>query len=540
MFDVVIRHGTIVDGTGQPRFSGDVGISEGRITAVADKIDDPAVSIIDATGLVVCPGFIDAHAHDDLAILHDPELPYKVLQGVTTTIIGNCGHSVAPMPSDAGLRDAWRAYVEPVLGSWGTGDAEAGPEFGYAEISDYYAAIRRSPARVNVSALVGHGPLRLRVMGFSDARASTGEIEEMQRLLRGALEAGALGLSLGLMYTPGCFAGMEELIALAQTVQSYGGIVTAHIRGEGDLLLPSIREMLEIAESTGVPMHISHLKAVGRKNWGSVNVAIQQIRTARADGLDVTCDVYPYAAGSTTLLSLLPPWVLQGGVQGVLTRLAEAPTRQQIYGELEAQGQGWENVAYITGWDRVVLASSPLRKEFEGLSIEAIAQGLSCSLIDAYFHVIEANQGTGTIVIHHMAEVDVEQVLAFEYAAVGSDGLPSRTGHPHPRLYGTFPRFISKYVRESGVLTLEQAIRKATSFTADRFKLGARGRIQVGGIADIVVFDLERFTDVATYENPKQFSPGLRHVLVNGQPVVDTGRIVAAHPGRLLGRDTAV
>ena len=532
MFDVLIRGGTIVDGTNRKRYVGDIGIVADRIEAIGTDIDQRAKQTIDASGLIVCPGFIDVHSHDDLAILHQPELPFKLLQGVTTTIVGNCGHSVAPMPQDSSVRAGLRQYMEPVLGHW----AGAREPFGYPEITDFYDDIVRVDKSLNVGALVGHGPLRVRVMGFSDAPATVGEIEQMQRLLADAMEAGALGLSLGLMYVPGCYSAAQELKALAETVRAYDGIVTAHIRGEGDFLLPSIREMLEIARATGVSMHISHLKVVGRKNWGTIDEAITMIREARNVGLDVACDAYPYAAGSTTLLSLLPPWVLQGGIQSALSRLADPELRHKAHEALEAQGSDWENVAVITGWDRVVLVSSPSRKEFEGLSVADAAGKLSCDEIEAYFRVIEASAGTGTIVIHHMDNRDVEQVLAYEHALVGSDGLPSEEGHPHPRLYGTFPRFISKWVRESQVLTLEEAVRKATSAPADRFKLGDRGRIQRGAVADITIFDYHRFEDEATYENPKQFACGLRYVMVSGKLVVRDGAIGPDHPGRFIRR----
>lgn len=487
--------------------------------------------VIEAQGQMVCPGFIDVHSHDDLAVLHDHELPYKLLQGVTTTIVGNCGHSVAPVPTDDELRDSLRAYVEPVLGHW-DGDAS----FGYRDIPEYYEVIRSAQQSVNVGALVGHGLLRINVMGFSDRQAAADEIREMQRLLREALEAGALGLSLGLMYTPGCFAHRDELLALAQTVQSYGGVVTSHIRGEGDLLLPSIEEMLSIARESGVAMHISHLKAVGRNNWGTVDRAIQLIRDARSKGLDVTCDGYPYAAGSTTLLSLLPPSALQGGVRGVLERLADPAARRQVHAQLQAQGDGWDNVAYITGWDRVVLTSSPVAKQYERKSIEEIAQILDCAATEAYFRVIEANDGIGTVVIHHMDEGDVESVMSFEYATVGSDGLPSRMGHPHPRLYGTFPRFISKYVRDEGVMSLERGIQKITEFPASRFRLGKRGRIMPEYVADIVILDLEQFSDTATYTDPKRYPTGLSTVLIGGEVAVANGRITDRHPGEFIRR----
>ncbi|MCL6445340.1 MAG: amidohydrolase family protein, partial [Alicyclobacillus sp.] len=303
MLDVLIRNAVVVDGTGRPSFLADIGVQGDRIVAVEAGIRAPAAEVVDAAGLHVSPGFIDVHSHDDLAVLHDQGVPYKVLQGVTTTVVGNCGLAPAPVSADPALRAQLRAYVQPVLGNW---TPTADDNFGFPRVSDYLAAVAQAPIPINVAALVAHGSLRIAVMGFSDRRAREAELAAMEQQLEAAMEAGALGLSLGLMYAPGCFADMEELVRLGRVVARHHGVVASHIRGEGDLLLPSVSEMIELARESRVSVHISHLKAVGIRNWGSVNRAMDLIRKAREEGLDVTCDAYPYAAGSTTILSLLP------------------------------------------------------------------------------------------------------------------------------------------------------------------------------------------------------------------------------------------
>jgi len=536
LLDILIRGGTIVDGTGNPRFTGDVGICGEKIVEISRNIQKPAKKVIDATGLIVSPGFIDVHSHDDLAVLHDESMLSKLMQGVTTTIVGNCG--LGPTPVSAESKQGLRSYIEPVLGAWPVAENA----FGFASLKSYEQGVSNSNHCLNIAALVAHGALRIHVKAFSSDVATPDEVVRMQNLLQEEMEAGALGLSLGLMYAPGCFADKAELISLAEVVKRNKGIVTAHIRGEGDLLLSSLHEMFDIAREVGVPVHISHLKAVGIRNWGSVDQAIEAIQHARDVGLDVTCDVYPYAAGSTTITSLLPPSALQGGLEKILERLHDPEVCIHTRRALEQPGDGWDNVALLTGFDRVVLTSTPSQnvKQYEGMTFAEIAEKMDCDAIDAYLQVMRLSGGRDTIVIHHMDENDVRKVIQFEYAAIGSDGLPSPDGHPHPRLYGTFPKYIAKYVREEKLLSLEEAIRKITSFSTQRFQLCKRGTILPENYADIVIFDAEKITDKATYAKPRQLPEGVVYVMVNGHLVIEQQSLTNRFPGGFLARNCSL
>lgn len=533
MLDLLLKGGTIIDGTGRPRFVGDVGILGGKIVEVSQGSAVSAHQVIDVTGCIVSPGFIDVHAHDDLAVLHDETMASKLTQGVTTTIVGNCG--LGPVPASDGAAEGLRSYVEPVLGTWPPTDSD---RFGFPSFNAYISAIQQTRHSLNISSLVGHGALRILAKGFSSEPPTAADLGQMVCALQEAMNAGALGLSLGLMYAPGCFAPADELVELAKVVRQNGGVVTAHIRGEGNLLLASVKEMIDLGLRAGVPIHISHLKAVGKQNWGHVTRAIECIQAAREAGQDVTCDVYPYTAGSTTITSLLPPFVLEGGVNHVLEQLTDPVRRSQVRAALERPGEGWDNVALLTGFDQIVLAStpSPLTKRFVGQSFAEIAKEIGTNPIDAYFEVMCQSGASDTIIVHHMSEDDVVKVVQFEHAAIGSDGLPSQEGHPHPRLYGTFPRYLSHYVREKRLLTLEEAIRKITLFSARRFNLGHRGYIGVGAYADIAVFDFDKIIDKATYARPRQLSEGVSHVIVNGKLTVDGGTSTNTFTGRFLPR----
>lgn len=527
VLDAVIRGGTVVDGTGAAPFRSDVGIRDGRIACVGAQVTDEARTTLDARGLVVSPGFVDVHAHDDLAVLHDRTFVAKVAQGVTTTIVGNCGLGVFPLPTDESGRRTLAAYVEPVIGRWTE-------SFEFARAADYVQALERGPLGLHVAFLAAHGAIRIAAMGFSDRPAAPAELRRMEALLEESMEVGGLGLSLGLMYAPGCFAAREELVTLARVASRHGGILTAHIRGEGDHLLSSLKEVLSIAEEAGAPLQISHLKAVGKRNWGTVRRAIDQLSAARLRGVDVACDAYPYAAGSTTILSLLPPWLQKGGVAGALEGLADPSVRSRVAQELRGEPDTWDNVALLTGFDRIVLAAAPEPEAapFQGMNLGAIARELGFSDdVEGYLETVRLCRGRGTIIIHHMDEGDVREVIACPHCMVGSDGLPARDGHPHPRLYGTFPRILARYTREQGALTLAQAVHKMTGLSASRFGLADRGILASGRRADLVLFDAVTVEDRATYEEPRQAPAGIRYVLIDGRVVMDHGR----HTGALAG-----
>jgi N-acyl-D-amino-acid deacylase len=526
MLDLVLKNGRIVDGTGNPWFFGNVGIKGDMIVDVG-MVSQEGLETIDVRDQVISPGFIDGHCHSDLMILDNPRSEIKLQQGVTSEVLGNCGMTPAPFaPQNLELL---RSYVEPVLG-------KTERDWSWATVGQYVDSLREARPSENVGTYVGHGTLRIAVMGFEDRPASTGELGQMKGLLEESLQAGAIGLSLGLMYAPGSYTPGEELAQLCSVLPNYDGLLATHIRGEGSSLIPSITEVIWIAERCGCPLQISHLKAAGTGNWGSVTEAMVLVEEARSRGLDVTCDVYPYTAGSTSLTTLLPPWALEGGISRTLERLQSRISRERIKEELGYEHDGWDNLMPSTGWDSAYISS--LSKgddaDLEGKNIEEISQSRGAEPADCMMDLLLEQGGKVSMVFFHMAETDVQQVLSWDRSLIASDSLHDQAGKPHPRLYGTFPRVLARYVRERKLLTLEEAIRKMTSFPARRFRLGKRGLIAPGYAADIVVFDPNEISDKATYDDPKRFPEGISHVLVNGTQAIVSGVHRGARAGRAI------
>ncbi|MDQ3499133.1 MAG: D-aminoacylase [Actinomycetota bacterium] len=530
MLDLVLQNGRVVDGTGNPWFFGDVGIKDGIIVELG-RVNRRGLETIDAGGRVVSPGFIDGHCHSDLMVLDDPRSEIKLQQGVTTEVVGNCG--MTPAPFAPHNLDLLRTYVEPVLG-----DTER--EWRWETVEQYFDALLDARPSENVATYVGHGTLRIAVMGFENRPASGEELDRMKRLLEEALQAGAIGLSLGLMYAPGSYTPREELAELCSVLSRYGGLLATHIRGEGNSLVPSIEEVIWIAERSGVPLQVSHLKAAGGSNWGSVNKAMELIERARSRGLDVTCDVYPYTAGSTSLTTMLPPWALEGGVSKTLERLGDPASRERIKAELGQEQDDWDNLVASTGWDSVYISS--LSRDHDanlaGKNVVEVSESRGIEPEDCMMDLLLEQDGKVSIVFFHMAGSDVEQVIRWERSLIASDSLHDQAEKPHPRLYGTFPHVLARYVREKKLLSLEEAVRKMTSFPARRFKLGKRGLIAPGYAADLVVFDSEKIVDTATYEDPKHFPEGISHVLVNGAKAVEAGALLRTGEGTVIRRST--
>src|ERR687893_1922898 len=464
--------GRLVDGTGNPWYFGGVGIKDGKIVEVG-RVKGSGLETIDAGGRVVSPGFIDGHCHSDLMVLDDPGSEIKLQQGVTTEVVGNCG--MTPAPSAPRNLDLLRTYVEPVLGN-------TGREWRWETVEQYFDALTEAGPSENVATYGGHGTLRIAVMGFENRPASGEELDRMKGLLEEALQAGAIGLSLGLMYAPGSYTSREELAELCSVLTKCEGLLAAHIRGEGNSLIPSIEEVIWIAERSGVPLQISHLKAAGRSNWGSVAEAMELIEEARSRGLDVTCDVYPYTAGSTSLTTLLPPWALEGGVSQALERLEDSASREKIKGELREEQDDWDNLVASTGWDSVYISSLSRDEDanLAGKNILEVSESRETDPEDCMMDLLLEQDGRASIVFFHMAGSDVEQVIGWGRSLIASDSLHDQAEKPHPRLYGTFPHILARYVREKKLLTLEEAIRKMTSFPARRFRLGKRGLIAPG------------------------------------------------------------
>ncbi len=526
MLDLLIKNGKIVDGTGNPWYHGNVGIKDGAIVRLG-RFEQESAKEIDAHDQVVAPGFIDGHCHSDLLILDQPLSEFKIQQGVTTEVVGNCG--LAPAPYLKKRADQLKKYVGPVIGTtqW---------EWPWETIGEYIDVLAKSRPSENVATYVAHGALRISVMGFDNRPANADELREMKALLEEGMRAGALGLSIGLLYAPGSYTDRTEIAELCRVVAKYNGLLATHIRGEGNNLLPSVREVIWIAEASGVSLHISHLKAAGAANWGKIEEAIGLIEEARSRGMDVTCDVYPYSAGSTTLTTILPPWALEGGIAATLERLADRQTRERIKRELRAEQEDWDNLVVSTGWQSVYISAAVTEagKALEGKHMLEVSELFGMDPEDAMMELLAREHGEVSIVYFHMEEADVSKVVRYDRALIASDSLGCVTGKPHPRSYGTFPRLFAKYVREDKALTLEQAVRKVTSFPAARFKLGNRGLLVPGYMADLVIFNPDTICDKADYRDPIQYPDGISHIIVNGEPTMSEKQHSQARAGRFI------
>jgi N-acyl-D-amino-acid deacylase len=526
MLDLIIKNGKIVDGTGNPWLAGDVGIQQGAIVAVG-QLSQEAHRTIDAHGQVIAPGFIDGHCHSDLMILDYPNSEIKLQQGVTTEVVGNCGLAPAPFfPETASLL---QTYVEPILGrtSW---------EWPWNTVEQYMQTVAKASISENIATYVAHGALRIAVMGFANRPATREELDRMKGLLEEGLRAGAIGFSIGLLYAPGSYTSREEIAELCSVLPKYNGLFSTHIRGEGNNLIPSIKEVIWIAEKTGVSLHISHLKAAGKANWGKILEALELVEEARGRGMDVTVDVYPYNAGSTMLTTVLPPWVLEGGIECTLDAFRDPQMRRRVREELGSEQKDWDNLVYSTGWSSVIISSvqTAANRHLEGKHIEEISELRGQHPVDCVMDLLIEEGGRISIVYFHMSDTDVKEVIRYEKSLIASDSLHCETGKPHPRLYGSFPRIFAKYVREEKTLSLEQAVRKMTSFPVQRFKLGKRGLIVPGYIADIVVFDPDTISDTATYQDPRQYPTGISQVIVNGEITLANGQHTQARPGAFI------
>jgi N-acyl-D-aspartate/D-glutamate deacylase len=525
-FDLLIKHGTVIDGTGAPGIAADIGVRDGRISAIAAGLEGDARRDIDATGHIVAPGFIDVHTHSDFTLLSTPAADSKVRQGITTEVVGNCGFSPAPVsPGTRHLLEAYASFLNPHL----TWDWES--------LDDYYQRVRDQGCAMNIVPLVGHGAVRIAAMGFANRPPTASELLQMQHLVGTAMEEGAFGLSSGLIYTPGCYGDTAELIALSRVVSAAGGIYATHMRGEGGTLETSIAEALRIGAEAEVTVQISHLKASGRDNWHKMDQALHMLEAGHDQGIAVKADIYPYIAGSTTMTSLFPAWTLEGGVATFLGRIADRQTRQRIIDEVQGRRDGWSRANGAVGWDDIVIAACQHQKAFEGKTLAQIAALMGTDPAHAMMDFLLAEQGKVSIILFMMSEENVARGIAHPMLMIGSDSLAlaaGRGGKPHPRTYGTFPRVLGKYVREEGLLTLEEGVRKMTSMAAAQMGLADRGVLATGKAADITLFDAATVCDRATFDDPHQYPDGIAYVIVNGQIVVEQGEQHPVLPGQVL------
>jgi N-acyl-D-aspartate/D-glutamate deacylase len=487
-YDLLIRGGNVIDGSGSPGKVTDVGVRGDRIAAIGDLADADAVRVIEAGGRVVCPGFIDVHAHDDAAVISTP-MDFKLMQGVTTDIVGNCGAGVAP------LRDGrLMPGVDLIMGST--------PEVSWQTFAEYMDAVETSRPAVNVGCFVPHGVVRYRHLGMDTRAPNEGELAAMQADVDEGMAAGALGFSTGLIYPPGRFAETAEVVALSRVAAGHGGLYMSHIRNEAEELLEAVEEAITIGRQAGLPVQISHHKAAAPSVWGKTSDSIAMIEEANTGGDDVAFDVYPYTAGSTVLSAA-----------------------QAVRRDIDP--------------DTIAVASTEKTPEYEGKTLREIGAMLGVDDPHEIVRRVLATEPMCVAIFHSMHEEDVRRVVSHPLCMVGSDGIPTPSGKPHPRLYGTFARVLERYVREESLMPIEESIRKMTALPAERFKLAGRGRLQAGFFADIVVFDPQTIADVATYQEPRQYPAGIDYVIVNGQVAAEGHRQTERHAGRLLRRGRA-
>jgi N-acyl-D-amino-acid deacylase len=529
VFDVLLSGGTLIDGTGAPLHSADVGVVGERVVAVGDLRRRDARQAIDAAGHFVAPGFIDIHAHSELTLLVDPRATSKVRQGITTEVSGQCGMSAAPLAGQA----------RGELGVWATRFGLAPPD--WRSLADYLEVIERRGVALNFGTFVGHDNLRYAVIGSADRPPAPAELDGMTRILSQALEEGGLGLSSGLFYAPGSYAHVAELTVLGQAVAAHGGLYATHVRNEGPGLVAALDEAIAVGRASGAPVEISHLKLASRAQWGQAEHVLAHLDRHRAEGVEVSWDQYPYTAAATTLDAAVPPRFHVGGTAALLARLQDPQARAEIAGAIATGAEdGWENMAQNSGWANIVLSFHPTRPELVGRAIAEIATSRGTDPLEAALDLILETQSQAEIVDYCMDERDVETILRHPCTVVATDAEaqaadgPLAKGTPHPRGYGAFPRVLARYVRERGVLTWEEAIRKMTGLPAERLDLRDRGIVRAGAFADLVVLDPGAVCDTATFAEPCHYPEGIRHVLVNGRFVVRDSVQTEERPGHVL------
>lgn len=520
----LIVNATVIDGTGTEARETDVVVVDGQIDRLSPpgREDRHQHEVLDAGGLVVSPGFIDVHSHADNAPFLADDDTSKILQGVTTEVVGNCGFSLAPVSPDK--VEQMRAYSRRLF-----------PElpWDWASFGDFLEATDAAGYVTNYAPLLGHHAIRVAVLGMDDRHPSSEEQQQMERLVNAGMAEGAFGLSSGLIYPPGLFARPEEIAGLARRLPEGRPYVT-HMRGESTGLFASLHEAVRIARDGGSALHVSHLKVAGRANWGGMTDALAIIEAARKDGLEVTQDVYPYTAGSTMLTAALPPWFQDGGNDSVLSRLDNPRDLERLRSDLEVDDGSWENMVVAAGWEGVVV-SSTASHEFEGLSLQQIAEKTQQEPFEALVSVLKQERLQASMVMHMMCEEDLETALADPLTMIGSDGLPPGSGgKPHPRMYGTFPRVLARYSRERNSLSTVEAVRRMTSLPAATFGLRNRGTVAPGQVADLVCFSPEDVTDLATYDNPAQAPRGITWVMQAGRLVVKDGAYLGQRRGQRL------
>ena len=524
MYDILIKNGMVVDGSGQPMYRGDVGIKDGVIKEIGSLPGEHAGRIIDAEGKIVAPGFIDVNNHSDTywRIFIDPVLESLLYQGVTTIIGGNCGSSLAPLANKDIIKSIQK-WVDI-----------SGINLNWLTVGEFLNEVEKKKLPVNFATLVGHSTLRRGLVQDEVRDLESSEIDAMEKMLKNAMKDGAIGFSTGLVYTHAKHASQDEIMRLAEVVKKYDGVYTTHVRGESGELIDAVEEAVNIAQKTGVRLQISHLKAMGERHWHLMEEAVNLIETARMSGIDINFDVYPYTATGSVLYILLPDWVAEGGKKLMLQRLKNPEIRQRVINDMKKDA---------FDYSKIVISISPLNKTLSKKSIAEIAKSQGKDIEEAIIDILIASEGRVVTMMEVLSSKNVENAIQNPFSIISSNGSGYSTEHKktgelvHPRNFGSFPRVLSKYVRGKGILSWEEAIRKMSGLPAEKFGIKKRGILKTDNFADVVIFDKEKIQDVSTTENPYQYSKGIDWVIINGKVVVDESALTEARPGMVLRRE---
>ncbi len=547
MFDILIRNGRIIDGTGQPAYRADLAINNNRIVAIG-QFPGVAGKVIKAKDLTVIPGIIDPHSHADLIMPLHPKQQSRLMrcklgQGITTTIIGNCGLGCAPLAgsqAEALLR-AINAWMTPRQIEWN-----------WRTVGEYLDQLESNGLTLNIAMLAPHGPIRISAMGLAKGAPSKSQMKKMRAMVERSMKDGALGLSTGLIYPPGMYADTNELKDLARVVAGFGGIYTSHIRGSSETLIPAVNELLEVGRETGVRIHHSHNEAVGRGHWQKIDRVLALEEEAERAGVRVSFDMFPYTAAATMMIAIYPPWALEGGVDRLIERLQDIKTRKRMEAEIASKKPSWppwraggwpHNLVKATGWDAIYIGyvESRRNKAYENCSLAELAELTGKTPFDAIADLIVEERGQVSMLIFEVTGERKDRNLLAKYAshrlsAFCTDAEDYGRGLPHPAAYGAFPRIISKFVDQDRTLTLEEAVRKMTAYPAQIFGLKDRGVIRPGAFADIVLFDHDQLDDRASFKNPRREAKGIRSVIINGRVAFEDGAIKAGLNGSVIKR----
>lgn len=525
-FDRVILNARIVDGTCDPWFYGDVGVRRGKVDFVGSLRDFETGETIDAGGKVLTPGFIDMHTHYDLSLLRDPVMISKLIQGVTTIGIGQCGLSPAPISDvNKSLLDQYMSFIK----------AGVEPDWGWNTFDEWLEKLEELHLGLNVFSFVGHGTVRLNVLGFQDRSPNKDELAHMKGLVARSMEQGAFGMTSGLIYPPGVYADPEEIREVCEGLREFRGLYLTHMRNEGVHVLRSVMETLMIGKANSIPVHILHLKVMGSQNRGVMKDLLHLLHNAREEGMDVTADVYPYTATSTTLRAMLPAWIQEGGLQELFKRLEDSYGRRRVLDEMRRDWQQENSIRNCDGPGGVLILHAPATPEVEGKNLEEAGKILGLRPLEAVLEIVSRNEGKDTAAYFNIMEDDMLRALGSPQVMIASDSLPVvEGGRCHPRSNGTFPRIFGRYVREKKVISLEQAVWKITGFPASRLGLSGKGLIREGMDADMVLFDPEKIIDRADFDFPSAVPEGIERVFIAGETVVKNGEFTGPRLGRVL------